>query len=672
MKNDIIEKIEELRKKITEHDYFYYVLNDPKISDYEYDQLYNSLVKLEEESPELITDDSPTQRVGSDLTKEFKPVQHSRPMLSLSNTYNESELFDFEKRLKNILGTDSKIEYVAELKIDGVSISLKYVNGKLSLAATRGDGTTGEEITVNAKTIRSIPLKVDINSESKYDLSEFEVRGEVFMEVAAFEKLNEERITLGEKAFANPRNSSAGTLKMQDPKIVAKRPLDIYIYYLISSNTEFDTQLENLELLKTLGFKVNINYTHCKSIEEVISFCNEWEDKRHELPYEIDGVVIKVNSIAQQNELGNVAKSPRWATAFKFKAKQSQTIIKNITWQVGRTGALTPVAELEPVFLAGSTISRATLHNYDEIRRKDIRIGDAVKIEKGGDVIPKVVEVIVDKRGKDSQETKLPGKCPVCGTEVIKPENEIIYYCANNECPAIVKASLQHFASRGAMDIEGLGEALINLFVEEGLLKSYADIYSLSNHFEKLIEFEKLGEKSVKNLLSGIEKSKEKDFTKVLFALGIRYVGSGVASKLSEHFENIDNLMKAKEEEIASIHEIGPSVSKSVVEFFSKEENNKIIDKLKEAGLNFKIAEKRLSKNIFDGKSFVLTGTLLDMTRDEAKEKIISFGGKVVSSVSKNTDYVFAGEKAGSKLKKAEQLGVRIINEDEFNNMINK
>ena len=672
MKNDIIKKIDALRKKINEHDYSYYVLNDPKISDYDYDQLYNSLVKLEEENPELVTDDSPTRRVGSDLTKEFKSVQHSRAMLSLSNTYNEAELYDFEKRLKNILGADSQIEYVAELKIDGVSISLKYTNGKLSLAATRGDGTTGEEITVNAKTIRSIPLKIDINSENKYDLSEFEVRGEVFMEVAAFEKLNEERKEQGEKVFANPRNSSAGTLKMQDPKIVAKRPLDIYIYYLISSNTEFDTQLENLELLKTLGFKVNTNYKHCKSIEELVSFCNEWEDKRHDLPYEIDGVVIKVNSIAQQNELGNVAKSPRWATAFKFKAKQSQTVIKDITWQVGRTGALTPVAELEPVFLAGSTISRATLHNYDEIQRKDIRVGDTVKIEKGGDVIPKVIEVIVEKRGEDSRETELPDKCPVCDSPIFKPENEVVYYCVNNECPAIVKASLQHFASRGAMDIEGLGEALISLFVEEGLLKSYADIYSLGNHFEKLIEFEKLGEKSVQNLLDGIEKSKEKDFAKVLFALGIRYVGSGVASKLSEHFIDIDNLMKATEEEIASIHEIGPSVSKSVIEYFSKEENKKLIDSLKEAGLNFKLAEKKLSKNVFNGKSFVLTGTLSSMTRDEAKEKIISFGGKVVSSVSKNTDYVFAGDKAGSKLKKAEQLGVQIINEDEFKNMIDE
>ncbi len=672
MKNDAAVKIDNLKKEINEHNYNYYVLNDPKISDYEYDQLYNNLVKLEEENPKLITDDSPTQRVGSDLTKEFKSVQHSRPMLSLSNTYNEDELKDFEKRLKNILGDDAQIEYVAELKIDGVSISLKYVKGKLAQAATRGDGTTGEEITVNAKTIHAIPLKVDVASQEKYDLSEFEVRGEVFMEFTAFEKLNKEREALGEKIFANPRNSSAGTLKMQDPKIVAKRPLDIFVYYLISNNTDFVSQTDNLELLKQLGFKVNINYEYCKSIEEVIDFCNHWEEKRHELRYEIDGVVIKVNSIAQQNELGNVAKSPRWATAFKFKAKQAETIINEIRWQVGRTGALTPVAELESVFLAGSTISRATLHNIDEIRRKDIRVGDTVKIEKGGDVIPKVVEVIKERRGENSKETELPDKCPVCGTEVFKPENEVLYYCVNNQCPAILKASLQHFAARGAMDIEGLGESIINLFVDEGLLKSFSDIYSLKEHREKLVDFEKFGERKVQNLFDGIEKSKEKEFAKVLFALGIRYVGSGVASKLAEHFSNIENLMNANEEEISSIHEIGPSVSKSVVDFFSSDQNKELINSLKNTGLKFEVAEKKISRNIFDGKSFVLTGTLSAMTRDEAKDKIISFGGKVVSSVSKNTDYVFAGEKAGSKLKKAEQLGIKIINEEDFQKMISE
>ncbi|MDH7605954.1 MAG: NAD-dependent DNA ligase LigA, partial [Melioribacter sp.] len=622
MKKNPQQRIEELRKLIKEHDYNYYILAQPTISDYEYDQLVNELIKLEKENPHLITPDSPTQRVGSDLTNVFNPVTHRVPMLSLSNTYSEEEMYDFDRRVKDGLPKNEKVEYVCELKIDGVSVSLRYKNGLLVTAATRGDGTTGEEITNNIKTIRSVPLSIRKPESKKLNLDDIEVRGEIYMEIEAFKKINEERELNGEKTFANPRNLTAGTIKLLDPQLVAKRPLKIFVYYLYSETDELTTHYENLKLLREMGFPVNQNYKLCKDIEEVMKFCNDWEDKRDTLPYEIDGVVVKVNSLKQQKILGNIAKSPRWAVAYKFKAKQAKTRLNKIVWQVGRTGTLTPVAELEPVFLAGSTISRATLHNIDEIKRKDIREGDVVIIEKGGDVIPKVVAVDLSQRPRNSQEVKLPSKCPVCNSNLFRPENEVAIYCENNLCPAQIKGRIEHFASRGAMDITGLGEALINLFVDLGYLKDYSDIYHLKEHKEELIQIERLGEKSVDNLLTSIEKSKEKPFDKVLFALGIRYVGAGVAKKIADHFRSIDALMNASEEEIESIHEIGPSISKSIRRFFSDNNNIKLIERLKKAGLKFKSEEVKIASDKLKGKSFVLTGTLSSMSREEAKEKI--------------------------------------------------
>jgi DNA ligase (NAD+) len=670
MKINPQQRIEELRKLIREHDYNYYILAQPVISDYDFDQLLNELIQLESANPQFITPDSPTQRVGSDLTKEFKPVEHKIPMLSLSNTYSEGELIDFDRRVREGLPKDEKIEYVCELKIDGLSVSMRYIKGKLDVAATRGDGTLGEDVTNNVKTIRTVPLIVKSPTSAKFNLDKFEVRGEVFMELEAFRKLNEERELNGEKIFANPRNSSAGTLKLQDPKIVAKRPLQIFVYYLFSEIGELKSQAENLILLNELGFRINKNYKVCKNINEVLQFCDEWETKRDTLPYEIDGVVVKVNSLKQQKILGSIAKSPRWAAAYKFKAKQEQTKLNEIRWQVGRTGTLTPVAELEPVFLAGSTISRATLHNIDEIKRKDIREGDWVIIEKGGDVIPKVVSVNLLKRPKNSEEVKVPVECPVCGSKLFQPEGEVAIYCENNLCPAQIKARISHFAARGAMDIEGLGDSLINLFVDLNYLHDYADIYALNKERSELVKIDRLGEKSIANLLNAIEASKQKPFNKVLFALGIRYVGSGAAKKLADHFLSIDKLSIALEEEIESIHEIGSSISQSVRRFFSIDQNNEIIERLKKAGLNFSQSKPESESNRFEGKSFVLTGTLSSMSREEAKEKIQNHGGTAVSSVSKNTNFVVAGESPGSKLEKAQKLGISILTEEQFLKML--
>ncbi len=672
MADKVENRIEELREKIRENDYKYYVLAEPSISDEEYDKLIKDLEKLEVENPQLVTPDSPTQRVGKDLTKDFKPVVHKVPMLSLANTYNEEELFDFDRRVHSGLPEGEKVEYVVEPKIDGASVSLNYVNGYLKTAATRGDGIVGEEITINVKTIKAVPLRLKNLKSNKYKLKDFEARGEIFMNVKDFLKLNKEREEQGEKLFANPRNSSAGTLKLQDPKIVAKRPLDIFLYMLVSTEEEFESQYENLKILKELGFKVNPEYILCKSIDEVLAACRKLEEKRESLEYEIDGAVIKVNSIRQQKILGSIAKAPRWAVAFKFKAKQAFTTLNKITWQVGRTGSVTPVAELEPVFLSGSTISRATLHNYDEIKRKDIREKDRVVIEKGGDVIPKVVAVVINERPKNSKPARPPDNCPVCSTPLYKPENEVAYYCENSECPAQIKGRLEHFAARGAMDIDGLGEALIDLFVEKGFLHTYADIYDLKERRDELIAIERLGEKSVYNLLRSIEESKRQPFEKALFAIGIRYVGAGAARKLADHFLSIDNLMKASEEEISKVHEIGPSISSSVKEFFSTEKNLKIIKRLIDHGLNFKTEKKAAVNSFFTGKTFVLTGTLANFSREEAAEKIMSLGGNVSSSVSKKTDYVLAGESAGSKLDKAKSLGVTILTEDEFLKQLNE
>lgn len=668
---EIIKRIEELRDLIHQHDYNYYVLNEPTISDREYDLLMQELIELEKKYPFLITPDSPTQRVGGEPTKEFPVVVHDVPMLSLSNTYSIEELYDFNRRVKEALPDGEKIEYVTELKIDGVAISLKYRNGLFVQGVTRGDGTRGDDITNNLRTIRSLPLRLNFREVSKKHFENIEVRGEVYMNRDDFELLNREREKLGEKLFANPRNATAGTLKLQDPKLVAERPLNLFCYYLRSATKELETQYENLKILKSLGFKVNPHYRLCSSIEEVIEFCKEWEDKRETLPYDIDGVVIKVNSIRQQEILGNVAKSPRWATAFKFEAKKAKTKLKAITLQVGRLGTITPVAELEPVFLAGTTVSRATLHNFEEIQRKDIRVGDTVIIEKGGDIIPKVVEVVLDERNSKCLPFEIPEKCPVCGTKLINPPGEVAYYCPNYDCPEQIKQRLVHFASRTAMDIEGLGEAVVDKFVDLGFLYSPADIYRLKDKRDQLIELEGFGEKSINNLLKAIEKSKEQPFERVLFALGIKHVGASVAKDLAAHFHSIDELMKATPEELQQIPEIGETISQSIVEYFDDERNRKLIDELRSFGLKFESEKKKIS-NKLSGKTFVITGTLKSMTRTEAKELIEKLGGRTSDSVSSKTSYVIVGEDPGSKYEKAKKLKIPILSEEEFLKMVEK
>ena len=663
--NQVLKRIEELRELIRKYDYNYYILSEPLVSDFEYDSVYKELEKLEKENPDLITSDSPTQRVGSDLTKEFKPYKHSIPMLSLANTYNHGELIDFDRKVREELNgcKIEQLKYIVELKIDGLSINLLYENNLLKIASTRGDGIIGEEVTANVRTIKSIPLRV------KSQFNRFEVRGEVFIPIETFNKINSERELAGEKLFANPRNSASGTLKLQDPRIVAKRNLDIFTYYILGDSVDVHSQYESLKLLQSLGFKVNPNFKLCDNINEVIKFCDEWEIRRDDLPYEIDGIVIKVNLFEHQKMLGTIAKSPKWAVAYKFKAKQVQTSLNSIIWQVGRTGAVTPVAELEPVFLAGSTISRATLHNYDEIMRKDIRVGDIVKIEKGGDVIPKIVEVVFSKRKPDAEKTLPPNNCPVCNSVLIKNLDEAAIYCENKQCPAQIKGKIIHFASRQAMDIEGLGESIVNQFVDLGFLKTYVDIYHLKNHRDDLIRLEGFGEKSIDNLIKSIELSKSRPFEKVLFALGIRYVGAGAAQKIAKYFNNIDSLMNADESEIESINEIGSSISKSIKSFFADERNKNIIYELKKIGLKFQI-ENEAVNNKLNGKSFVLTGTLQSMTREEAKTKIENLGGKVTSSVSSKTNFVIAGENAGSKLNQAVKLGIKVLNEKEFNDLL--
>ena len=671
MSNQAQQRIEELRKQILEHDYKYYVLAEPVISDEEYDSLIKELEKLESEYPNLITPDSPTQRVGKDLNKYFKPVQHKIPMLSLANTYSEEDLLDFDRRVREGLPDSEKIEYMVELKIDGASVSIRYVNGYLKTAATRGDGVIGEDITSNVKTIKSVPLKLKKLLSDSSSLRDIEVRGEIYMKLDDFLKMNKERETAGEKLFANPRNSAAGTLKLQDPRIVAKRKLSMFSYSIISDEDDLGTQAENLIILKDLGFIVNSESKLCFNINEALEICHVLESKRESLLYEIDGAVIKVNSLRQQKILGNIAKSPRWAVAYKFKARQAYSILKDITWQVGRIGTVTPVAELEPVFLSGSTISRATLHNFDEIKRKDIRIGDKVIVEKGGDVIPKIIGVVLNERNKKSKPVNPPSKCPVCNSNLFKPEEEVAWYCENSECLAQIRGRLEHFAARGAMDIEGLGEALINLFVEKRFLNTYDEIYNLKNHRDELINIERLGEKSIDNLLNAIEKSKKQPFAKILFALGIRYVGAGAAKKLASFFNSIDDLIAASEEEILGIHEIGKSISDSIKTFFSNTKNLEIIERLKSAGLNFYTEKKTIKNGALFDKTFVLTGTLSGFSREDAGDKIISMGGKVTSSISNKTDYVVAGDKPGSKLDKAKALGIKVINEKEFIEMLN-
>ncbi len=659
------QKAERLRDDLHRHDYKYYVLSQPSISDQEYDRLMKQLIDLEKEYPELITPDSPSQRVGGEPTKEFPTVTHEVPMLSLSNTYSEDELMDFDRRVKDILGSQ-QYRFVAELKIDGVAISLIYRNGIFVQGATRGDGTQGDDITNNLKTIRSIPLRVNAGKGLPRN---FEVRGEIFMKKKDFELMNRRQEELGEKTFVNARNSTSGTLKNQDSKIVAKRKLSIFTYFLRTNDVALKSHHENLDLLKTLGFVVNEHTRLCKTIADVKTFCDSWGTKRASLPYEIDGIVVKVDSLAQQQELGAVAKSPRWAIAYKYPAQQMETVLNDITLQVGRVGTITPVAELQPVFVGGSTVSRATLHNEDYINELDIRIGDTVYVEKGGEVIPKVNGVNIKKRPKKSLPFKFPTKCPVCGSKIFRPEGEAAYYCENFECPAQVRGRIEHFVQRRAMNIEGLGEAIIDLLVKEELIHNIADVYGLKK--QQIASLERMGDKSAQNLLDGIEASKQLPFHRVLFGLGIRFVGEGVAKLLADNFPSIEKLQKATQQDLESVEGIGPRIAESVVRFFKDKHSAKLVERLAKAGVQMKGEKKKIAgSSAFMGKTFVLTGGLESMSRDEAKEKIEALGGKSGSSVSSKTDYVIVGSDAGSKLQKAKELGIKTLTEKEFLTML--
>lgn len=668
----IIEKLRKLREKILDADYRYFVLAEPNIDDYQYDLMMKELQELEKKYPELVTPDSPSRRVGGAITKDFPSVIHELPMLSLSNSYDENDLLDFDKRIKNIL-KDEKYQYVCELKFDGAAVTLLYENGVFVQGATRGDGVQGDEITTNLRTIRSIPLKVADNKRIFKSL-DIEVRGEVFIKKDDFIRINEKQEEAGEKLYANARNTCAGTLKLKDSRIVASRNLNMFCYFLrhrdSSEQSKLTSHFGNLQILKDLKFPVNSYYKLKDNMNDVIEFCKEVDEMREKLPYEIDGVVVKVDSLKQQETLGSIAKSPRWAIAYKFKAKQADTKLKKIILQVGRIGTITPVAELEPVFLAGSTISRATLHNSDEIERKDIREGDYVRIEKGGDVIPKVVEVLKEKRPKNSKKFNMPDKCPICQSELVRLEGEANYYCINYVCPAQVQGRIEHFVSRNAMDIEGLGYSIIEKFISLGYLKDITDIYNLKSYEKELKELERFGEKSIDNILSAIEDSKKRPFEKVLFAIGIRHVGERTARLLAKYFNDVDTLEKSAKEEIEKVKEIGPRIAESVYDFFRKSSNREMVKKLKKAGLKFSSeAPKSVSKKL-DGLTFVLTGSLENYTREQAKEIIENLGGNVSSSVSKKTSYVLAGSEAGSKLDKAKALGVKVLNEKEFEKMI--
>ncbi len=658
-------RITALRKELHEHDYRYYVLAEPSITDEQYDALMRELMDLENKYPELRSPDSPSQRVGGEPTKTFATVRHDPPMLSLANSYSEEEIREFDRRVRGLLGKQEP-EYFAELKFDGVAIALTYRDGALAQGATRGDGLQGDAITNNLKTIRSLPLRLH-NPPTEY--RNVEVRGEAFMKRMDFDSMNAQRSAAGERPFINPRNATAGTLKLQDPKQVALRPMHFFAYALFARDSRLVSHSENLEILRSLGLPVNEHGKRCRDIDSVVAFWRSWEGKREKLPYDIDGVVIKVNSIRQQELLGTIAKSPRWAIAFKFSARKAETLLKGITLQVGRVGTITPVAELEPVFVGGSTVARATLHNEDYIRDLDLRIGDTVVVEKGGDVIPKVSGYVPGKRPPGTGPFVMQGLCPACGSPIHRLEGEANYFCENAECPAQVRARIEHFAHRGAMDIEGLGEAAVDQLVDLGLVHNYADLYSLHKRKAELVELERWGEKSAQRLLDGIEKSKIRPFNRVLFALGIRHVGEGVARLLVEQFPSMDGLAGASAEDLQSISAVGPRIAESIVLFFREKHNKEVVARLKKAGLTMR-APARSTTGKLSGMSFVLTGTLPSYTREEAKRLIEANSGTVASGVSKNVRFVLAGEDAGSKLAKAKQLGIPIISEDEFKSMI--
>ncbi len=666
MIREIKNKIEQLREELRMHNYNYYVLDNATISDFEFDTKLKELEKLENEYPQFFDANSPTQRVGGEVTKNFKTVVHKNRMYSLANSYSLDDLNDWETRIRKLVD-DENIEYSCELKYDGASINLVYENGILVRAETRGDGFQGDDVTTNVKTIKSIPLVLKSNF-----VSDFEIRGEIILPLEGFNKMNAEKVEAGEDPYSNPRNTASGSLKMQDSAEVAKRPLDCLLYQMVGDNLPFKTHFEALNEAKNAGFKVPRTIKICKTIDEVFEFINSWEEKRHQLPYETDGIVIKVNSLQQQEELGNTSKAPRWAIAYKFKAEQESTILNKITYQVGRTGAITPVANLEPVQLAGTIVKRASLHNADQIEKLDVRVGDTVYVEKGGEIIPKIVGVDLSERPINSVSTKYISHCPDCGTELVRKEGDAKHYCLNEYgCPTQITGRIQHFISRKAMNIDGLGAETIELLFKEGLIKNYADLYEIKE--EQIIPLERMAEKSAENIILGIEASKKVPFEKVLFALGIRFVGETVAKKLAKAFKSIESLSKASFEELINVDEIGDKIAESVIEFFKKTLNTELIERLKQYGVQLKLNEETL-KNITNkllGKTFVVTGVFEKFSRNDLKKSIEENGGKVSSSISKKTDYIVAGDKMGpSKKEKANTLGISIITEEDYLQMI--
>jgi DNA ligase (NAD+) len=648
-------KIEELRAKLRHHEHLYHVLDAPEITDAEYDAMMRELKALEQAHPELVTPDSPTQRVGGKPREGFVKVPHSNPMLSLDNALGEEELRDFDRRVRGLLKEGESYAYVAELKMDGLSMAVHYRGGQFTQAVTRGDGAIGEDVTENARTIRSIPLQLRGNHGSR------EARGEVVLNRKSFEKLNAEQESKGQRLFANPRNAAAGALRVLDPAITASRQLDYFTYFLFSDGAPAcATQWEALEALKELGFKVNPHSKRFENIDPLVEFCKQWEEKRDSLPFEIDGVVVKVDSVEQQNRLGWTAKAPRWAIAYKFAARQEETTLESIEVNVGRTGAVTPWARLKPVNIGGVTVSRATLHNEDEIERLGVQGGDRVLVERAGDVIPKVVRVV--KQGDQRKPFSMPRHCPVCGGEIVRPEGEAISRCINTNCPARLKESVIHFAARGVMDIDGMGEALISQLVDSGLVKSVADLYRLT--LEDLVELERMGKKSAEKLLANIQTSRTRPLPRILNGLGIPFVGERTAQFLADAFGDLDKIAAADEEELQRAEEVGPKVSQSIREFFHEKRNRDLIDRLRAEGLLFKYEVRRKSGGPLAGMTFVLTGTLPNMSREDAASLIEGAGGKVSGSVSKKTSYVVAGADPGSKLDKASALGVKVIDEE--------
>ncbi|MET1259677.1 NAD-dependent DNA ligase LigA [Flagellimonas sp. DF-77] len=655
-------KIKALRDELREHNHRYYVLDEPSISDFEFDSKLKALQELEHAHPEFFDPNSPTQRVGGAVTKNFETVAHGQRMYSLDNSYNKEDLQDWEKRIQRILG-DVPVEYTCELKYDGASISLSYENGTLVRAVTRGDGFQGDDVTANIKTIKSVPLQLQGDYPDAFD-----IRGEIILTLEGFAKMNEARVANGEEPYMNPRNTASGSLKLQDSQLVAQRPLECLLYSIVGRDLPMESQFEMLEKARSWGFKVPTVAKHCRSIDEVLEFVNHWDVKRHDLPYETDGVVIKVNRLRYQDELGHTAKAPRWAMAYKFKAEQATTRLNEISYQVGRTGAITPVANLEPVLLAGTTVKRASLHNADQIAKLDIRKGDIVYVEKGGEIIPKITAVDLSKRPETSEPTVYITHCPECGTELIRKEGEAQHFCPNDTgCPPQITGRIQHFISRKAMDIEGLGSETVELLFNEGLIRNYADLYELTK--ESVMPLERMAEKSAENLVQGVAASKAIPFERVLFALGIRYVGETVAKKLARAYKGIDALRNADVEALVAVDEIGERIAESVVQFFSDDANNVLVDRLKGYGLQFELSQEATAgqTELLKGKTFVVSGVFETLDRNALKKRIEDNGGKVGSSISSKTSYLVAGDKMGpSKRAKAENLGVPIISEQDF------